>query len=54
VTASAAFLFSVVIEWVAASIQDCSAFPFLIAVEITPVPSALVRISLSPAFAPAF
>ena len=49
---SAAVLFSVVIERVAASIQDCFAVPFLIAVEITPVPSALVNSRRSPGWAP--
>src|SRR5690348_17700242 len=38
VMTSAATLFSVVIDAVAASIQDCLATPFLIAVEMTPVP----------------
>src|SRR5262249_60596119 len=39
---SAPALFSVVIDFPAASIHSCLATPFLIAVEITPVPIALV------------
>ena len=49
---SAAVLFSVVIERVAASIHDCLAVPFFIAVEITPVPSDLVKSNVSPGWAP--
>ncbi len=52
VMTSLAVLFSVVIERVAASIQDCLAVPFLIAVEMTPVPSALVNSKRSPGWAP--
>ena len=43
VITSAAALFKVVIDFTAASIHSCLATPFLIAVEITPVPSALVN-----------
>ena len=42
VMTSLAVLFSVVIERVAASLHDCLAMPFLIAVQMTHVPSALV------------
>ncbi len=52
VMTSAAVLFSVVIERVAASIHDCFAVPCLMAVEITPVPSALVNSRRSPGWAP--
>src|SRR5437773_3793474 len=54
VITSAAVLFRVVMDFTAASIQACSATPFLIAVEITPVPSAFVSSKQSPAWAPAF
>ena len=49
---SLAVLFSVVMERVAASIQDCFAVPCLIAVEIAPVPSALVNNKRSLGWAP--
>ena len=52
VTTSAAALFSVVMERTASRIQANSALPRLIAVEITPVPIALVKMSRSPACAP--
>ena len=48
----AAALFRVVMERTAASIHDCFALSFLIAVEITPVPRALVSSRRSPALAP--
>ena len=49
---SAARLFNVVIDCTAASIHAGSAFPLLIAVEITPVPIALVNSKASPGMAP--
>src|SRR5215469_794979 len=49
---SAALLFSVVIDFTAALIHAGSAFSLLMAVEITPVPRALVSTSASPGFAP--
>src|SRR5436190_9662470 len=54
VITSAAVLFNVVIENTAASIHACFATPFLMAVEITPVPIDLVSSRRSPACAPPF
>src|SRR5256885_1222333 len=52
VITSAEALFNVVIETTAASIHAGLATPFLIAVEITPVPKGLVSSRRSPDFAP--
>ena len=52
VTISAAVLFSVVMERTASRTHTASALPRLIAVEITPVPIALVKTRRSPAVAP--
>ena len=49
---SAAALFSMVIEATAASIHSWRALPFLMAVEITPVPRGLVSSKRSPGCAP--